>query len=179
MLLFQTHFYWHFPSVNRCSWLLLCLWAQKTWASTFVHLQEANATHQWECSLCIREYQLYFHSVCRTAEQAWITVSTLAFFLHAFPNIFMPISRADQCPEAPPVEILCCDFTVSNTTGISLEGLNRCLLLPALLLESLGLRKRGQPRYPHRARGLPWGGNWEISQEAWIPPRTPRTPGII
>lgn len=21
MLLFQTHFYWHFPSVNRCSWL--------------------------------------------------------------------------------------------------------------------------------------------------------------
>lgn len=81
MLLFQTHFYWHFPSVNRCSWLVLCLWAQKTWASTFVHLQEANATCQWEHSLCNREYQLYIHSVCRTAEQACITVSTCGSFL--------------------------------------------------------------------------------------------------
>lgn len=76
MLLFQTHFYWHFPSVNRCSWLLLCLRAQTTQASTFVHLQEAKATCQWERSLCFREYQLYFHRVCRTAEQASITVST-------------------------------------------------------------------------------------------------------
>lgn len=94
MLLFQTHFYWHFPSVNRCSWLLLCLWAQKTWASTFVHLQEAKATCQWECSLCFREYQLYFHSVCRTAEQACITVSTCGSFLSSW------FCLTSSCPPA-------------------------------------------------------------------------------
>lgn len=64
-----------------------------------MHLQETKATCQWECSLCFREYQQYFHSVCRTAEQACITVSTCGSFLSSWfflTSAGMPISSAQR-----------------------------------------------------------------------------------
>jgi len=59
-----------------------------------------------------------------------------------FLNTFMPISRADAVPRrsscVDPLLWLCS----VKCHGSSLAGLGRCSLLPALLLFSVGLRKR-------------------------------------
>ena len=103
----------------------------------------------------------------RYNEHLWQLSSSILF-----PNSFVSISRADPVPRGSPcVDPLPWPRSV-EFHGTSMAGLSRCSLLPALLLFSVGLRKREQPMHPHKGRVFPWG-EAEKSVKKQMPPGKP------